>query len=85
MKRRDCCEVISNMIKEIPIEKIDLIDALKLNYDDAQYKAPEENIQWNRTMQTLQTHISKPTEEWEFKVLNIFTTKPIEELKKINW
>lgn len=83
MKRRNCCEVIVNMLAKIPSDKIELIEDLQWNYDDACYKAPEETLQWQRTQQTLIKHISKPTEDWEFEILSIFTTQPIEELKRI--
>lgn len=80
--RRNCCEVILEMIKEIPEEKTEFIKKLQWNYEDAWYKAPEETLQWERTMQTLQKFIEKPVEDWEFKVLSIFTTKNVEDLKK---
>jgi hypothetical protein len=83
MERRNCCEVIAKMLEKIPEEKIELIKDLKWNYDDANYKAPEETLQWQRTMETLMKHIPAPTEDWEFKVLSIFTTKSIEEIKEM--
>ena len=70
------------MIKEIPIDKKEFIDDLNWNFGDAMFKAPEETLQWHRTMNTLMKHIPKPIEDWEFKVLSIFTTKSIDELKK---
>lgn len=82
MERRNCCEVINKMLEKIPHEKIDLIEDLKLNYDDACFKAPEETIQWHRTQQTLIKHISKPIDDWHFEILSIFTTQPIGELKR---
>lgn len=69
------------MMEKIPSEKTDFIKDLQWNYEDASYKAPEETLQWHRTMQTLQKHIPEPKEDWEFEVLSIFTTKSIEELK----
>ena len=57
--------------------------ALEWNKNDADYKAPEETLHWQRTMETLQKYIPAPTQEWEFKVLSIFTTKPIKELKEV--
>lgn len=82
MERRNCVFVIAEMLELIPVDKIDIIKDLKWNLDDASYKAPEETIQWERTMQTLQKHIPKPEEEWELKILSIFTTKPVDVLKK---
>lgn len=82
MQRRDCSEVISKMLEKIPTDKVELIKDLEWNKEDAKYKAPEETLQWKRTMETLQKHIPPPpTEDWQFEVLSIFTTKSVEELK----
>jgi len=83
MIRRICTEVIREMLSKIPVEKTEFIKDLEWNYEDASFKAPEENIQWHRTTLTLMKHIPSPTEEWEFEVLCIFTTKSINELKAI--
>jgi hypothetical protein len=81
MKRRICYHVISEMIEKIPLDKKELIKDLTWNFEDAKYKAPEENLQWLRTQETLIKHIPKPIEEWEFEVLSIFTTLPIDVIK----
>jgi hypothetical protein len=78
MERRNCCEIIRKMIKHTPKEKESLIADLEWNYEDASFKAPEETIQWTRTMQTLMKHIPTPTEKWEFEILSLFTTRPVE-------
>jgi hypothetical protein len=83
MERRNCCEVIAKMLDKIPDEKTELIKDLQWNFEDAIYKAPEETLQWQRTMGTLMKHIFAPTEQWEFEVLSIFTTKNVEELKEM--
>lgn len=80
-KRRICTEVITEMINVIPKDQIELIKDLEWNYEDASYKAPEETIQWVRTSLTLQQHIPIPKEDWEFQVLSIFSTKPVDEIK----
>lgn len=82
MERRNCCVVILQMLDKIPASNTEFIKDLKWNLEDAGYKAPEETLQWERTMMTLQKHILKPVEDWEFEVINIFTTKSINELKK---
>ena len=81
MNRRNCQEVIKKIVEKIPSDKIEFIKDLEWNFDDAGYKAPEETIQWERTMETLQNHIPMPIADWEFEVLSIFTTRTIEELK----
>jgi len=68
-------------MEKIPSEKTDFIKDLQWNYEDASFKAPEETLQWHRTMQTLQKHMPDPKEDWEFEVLSIFTTKSVEKLK----
>lgn len=81
-ERRNCCEVIEKMIETLPLGKRDFREDLEWNYEDAFYKAPEENIQWRRTQETLIKHIPNPTQDWEFEILSIFTTLSVEELKK---
>jgi len=83
IERRICQDVIIKMILKIPKENAELIKDLQWNLKDARYKAPEETLQWQRTHQTLIKHLSKPTKDWEFEVLSIFTTQPINDLKKI--
>jgi len=83
MNRRNCGVVITEMLTKVPKTKdnVDLIEALDWNREDASYKAPEETLQWQRTQQTLVKHIPVPKEEWQFEVLSIFTTQPIEAIK----
>ncbi|MEK6829037.1 MAG: hypothetical protein AABY15_02840 [Nanoarchaeota archaeon] len=83
MERRECTTVIKSMMEKIPSDKVEFIKDLEWNFTDASYKAPEETLQWHRTMQTLQKHIPNPSLDWEFDVLSIFTTKTIEELKQM--
>jgi len=85
MERRDCCQVIIDMLNEIPDSEIEIIEALKINYEDAFFKAPELNIQWIQTSETLQNYIPLPKKEWEFKILSIFSTIPIEDIKKFDF
>lgn len=71
------------MLEKVPVEKVDFIKDLNWNFEDAGYKAPEETLQWNRTMETVIKHIPNPTLDWEYEVLSIFTTRSIDELKNI--
>lgn len=82
MERRNCCAVIARMLVLVPKDRVDFIKDLEWNYEDASYKAPEETLQWERTMQTLQKHIPKPSEDWEWSMLSIFTVKEVDEVKK---
>ena len=83
MKKRDCAQVIDQMLEKVPQSETDFIKDLEWNRTDASYKAPEETLQWQRTMDTLQRHIPSPVEEWEFEAISIFTTRSVDELKKI--
>ena len=83
-ERRDCAQIINQMIDKIPTDQMDFIKALEWNRNDASYKAPEETLQWERTMQTIMKYIPAPTEEWEFEVLSIFTTHSIEKLRSMH-
>ena len=69
------------MLQKVPLTETDFIKDLEWNFEDASYKAPEETLQWQRTQQTLVKHIPVPKEEWQFEVLSIFTTQPIESIK----
>lgn len=79
---RNCCAVIKEMLDLIPATKTEFISDLTWNLEDASYKAPEETIQWVRTQSTLEKHIPLPTEDWEFHVIHIFTTIPMETLRR---
>lgn len=79
---RDCVKIIQSMLDLIPEDEEELREALEWNKNDASYKAPEETIQWERTSQTLQEYITIPTEDWEFEILSIFSTIPVEEIRK---
>lgn len=81
MKRRNCAEVITEMIKKVPGDRVEFLKDLMWNFEDSLYKAPEETLQWERTMRTLIKHIPSPAVQWEFDVLSIFTTKSVEQLK----
>lgn len=82
MQPRNCVTVITQMLAHVPSDKTQFILDLELNREDASYKAPEETIQWFRTAQTLEKYISSPREDWEFEIVSIFTTMPVEALRK---
>jgi hypothetical protein len=76
--------VIQQMLDIIPYGvDNEFVKDLKWNLEDASYKPPEQNDQWDRTSATLQKHIPNPIYGWQFEILSIFTTKSIEELKEI--
>lgn len=81
--KREFSTVLKNILSLIPSDKEQFIEDIKWNLEDGFYKAPEETLHWERTTKTLMKHIPKPTEDWEFQILNLFTTRPIEELHKM--
>ena len=81
-KRRNCLEVIEQMLQIIPLDERLFRSALEWNKADSFYTPPEETIQWERTGSTLRNYIPVPKKEWEFQILSIFSTIPIEELKE---
>lgn len=83
MERRDCVQVIRQILEKVPAKKTKLIKDLKECENDANYKAPEETIQWINLGLVLEKHIPIPKKDWEWEVASIVTTKSIEELKEI--
>lgn len=83
MQRRNCCGVIAQMIAIIPVENVEFIQSLEKDFESASYKAPEDTVQWDRVSETLYEYLPEPKEDWEFEVLSIFTTHPIEAIKKM--
>ena len=73
------------MIRKIPIDQKDLIEELEevLTFDMT-YQPPESIIQWELAYITIMSSIiAAPAEEWQYEVLSIFSTNPVEELKKM--
>lgn len=58
---------------------------MKDNQSSVCFSAPELlSMWWDEVHDTLCNHIPEiPNEEWQFKVLSIFSTKSVEELKEI--
>ena len=82
-KRRNCCIVIEQMLEKVPSTETELIKDLKWNHEDASYKAPEQNLQWIRTTETLSKHIPSPIEDWHFEVVSIFSKIPVNDIKEM--
>jgi len=82
---RNLSNIIQQMIDEIPFDEQDFINNLKDNQSSVSCVAPELiSMWWNVVYETLWCFIpEKPNEEWQFKILSIFSTKTVEELKEI--
>jgi len=77
--------VIKNIINEIPNSEESFISQLKDNQSSVHFAAPElMNMWWNEVHSTLCSYIpEKPNQEWQFKVLSIFSTRSVGELKQL--
>lgn len=75
--------VIDQLISEVPSEEERLICKLKSVRQSASCSAPENMyLWWNRVSDILGDCFGeKPTEEWQFKLASIWTTKSIDEIK----
>ena len=84
---RDLMNVIEKIIKEIPLTEENFINELNDRLSSVRYSAPELiNMWWNETFKTLLSNLPKPEdikEEWQFKVVSIFSGKCIDKIKEI--
>lgn len=79
---RDLATVISAMMQHVPdghALRIGFADVL----DSIPYTAPEAiTLRWQSTFELLAAHIGdKPTEPWQWEVISVFSTKPVDILK----
>lgn len=80
---RNLKDVINEMLKVIPEDEINLIDALKDVRNDQIYRAPEDTIGWELVSEELQSiPLNSNSEYWKFKIFSIFSTMSIEDIKK---
>lgn len=80
--RRDCCKVIDQIKEKVPNGMEKFLGDLEEVRKDAAYKAPEETIQWERLQKCLLSYIHPPKEDWEIEIWSIFSTVPVEKIKK---
>lgn len=82
---RNLKDVITNILNEIPDSEVDLISQLKDNRDSVTFSAPEMlPLWWGEVQSSLLSYLPEvPNEEWQFKILSIFSTKSVNELKSI--
>lgn len=83
---RDLFTVLPEMLKVIPAEldiREPLIELLNYIKQHNSYTPPEcMEGAWHRLTQIINMHIVPPlTDEWEFKLISILTTKSVEQLK----
>lgn len=80
---RNLINVIDDMLDVVPKHNTELIEELeRIKHDQIYRTAPESMVRWEEVSYVLMDYIPIPKEEWEFKVLSIWSTKSIEELKE---
>ena len=97
MKPRNLIDVIDEMISVIPKNKIHLILFLEDIKESQRVRAPEDMTGWWQISNKLDIMLNKyncsetlklilkPLEyipEWKLKLISIFTTQPLDEIKK---
>ena len=77
-------DVITEILTVVPSFEGHLRHELESIHESACYTAPEaQQLRWVQLQDCLLTNIgTTPTLEWEFEVLSIFSTVPVEEIKK---
>lgn len=80
---RNLMSVIDEILMNMPDTETKFKYQLKDNKSSVSCAAPElMGFWWNNVYETLLDNIpNKPTEEWQYKILSIFSTKSIKELK----
>jgi hypothetical protein len=79
---RNLDEVIDQMILKISDTETGLIQELNRIKNSAAYTSPElMRGRWNEVSFALKEFILTPRKDWQFEVLSIFSTKPVEKIK----
>lgn len=83
MNDRMFSAVMFNMIAFLPQDKEDFKEDLLTHIRNNYYASPEDSSEWLKAKETIMRHlpISQITEDWQFKLLAVFTIKPIEVLR----
>lgn len=80
---RNLIDVINEMLKVVPKEQEQIISYLKAIQDSQIYRAPENMIGWYQVSEMLQEfEFNKKTPMWQLEMCSIFSTQPLEEIKK---
>lgn len=81
---RNIRTVIEQMIVVIPPTESEFKARLVKLSDDSTYQPPESTVYWHKLYTALSWFIgTAPTEEWQWIVCSIMTTKSVEELKEM--
>lgn len=82
MEPRNVRDVIDEMLIHVPKEEKGLKYKLMSLKEDSFFAAPESTIIWNKISDLLEDEITYLQYDWEFEIASIFSTIPVEELKK---
>ncbi len=78
---RDLKKVLTYIINEVPKEESEFIEELNMLLYYSAYSAPEDQMLWDKIQLSLSDNIPTPTKTWHWRVLSIFTTRSVQELK----
>jgi len=83
-KMRNQISVVNEILKEIPDSEVDFINDLLHLRDGFLYKAPEEKkLCFDLISDIIFNYLYKPPKhDWQFKVLSIFSTLPVNRIKE---
>lgn len=81
MESRNVRDVIDQMLIHIPKEEKGLKYGLISLKEDSFFVAPENTVIWDKIYDLLQNEIKYPQFDWEFEILSIFSTIPVEIIK----
>ena len=83
MKDRNLIEIIDKMLSIIPDEEENLRTSLIDIQDSQRFRAPENMIGWYQIKEFLDNfEWNLKTPEWKLQMCSIFTTQPVENIKK---
>ena len=83
--KRNLNNVVKEILTVIPSTEEGFIAELKDRLSSITFSAPElMGMWWDEVYSTLMGNLpEKPTEEWQFQVLSIFSAKTVEDIKRI--
>jgi len=80
---RCVANVITEMLEKIPSYEKSLIEELSKVREEQAYKSPELQTEcWGRISRILWSNIPEPDAPWHFEVLSVYSTLPVDKLKK---
>lgn len=80
---RNLIDVINQLLSVIPKSEEQIRNELLDIQDSQKFRAPEDMIGWYQVSEILQNFtFNKTTPSWQLKMCSIFSTQPLEEIKR---